>query len=266
MSKKKIRELRDLVIDEISLVDKGANQHATVTIAKRHGEEEEMSQYYDDGGSVVDIDSLSHGDVVYDEEGDAYQFEEDGAYEYEQEPELAGVSKAFQRSYPQSSLAENFRVELSKALTDDDRDEVIAKAFSQIDEIQKSADEARYAAETERQMRLEREYIEVAKNYEVGVHPEDLGPVLMRMAETMDEQDCLVIAKALDSATAVADTYLDEIGNRGGGSNSDVFDQVEALLDQEVAKGDLGREEAVTGFFETNPQAYDDYLAERQGR
>lgn len=263
--KRKVRELRDLVIDEISLVDKGANQHATVTIAKRHGEEEEMSTYYDEGGNVVDIDSLSHGDVVYDEAGDAYQFESEGVEE--EQPEPAGVSKAFQRPEQSTgSLAENFRVELSKALTDKDRDEVIAKAFSKIEEIQKSAEEARIAAETERQMRLEREYIEVAKNYEVGVSPEELGPVLMRMAETMDEADCAVIAKALDSATAVAGEYFEEIGNRGGGANSDVFSQVEALLDEQVAKGDVPREETIASFFENNPEAYDDYLAERRGR
>lgn len=266
MSRKKVRELRDLVIDEISLVDKGANQHATVTIAKRHGEEEEMDQYYDDDGNVVDIDSLSHGDVVYDESGDAYQFEADDAVE--REPEAAGVAKAFQRpEEPQGgSLAESLRVELSKALTDNDRDEIIAKAFSKIDEIQKSADEARYAAEAERQMRLEREYIEVAKNYEVGVSPEELGPVLMRMAEAMSDEDCTVIAKALDSATAVADHYFDEIGHRGGGDNSDVFSQVEALLDEQVSKSDAPREETIASFFDANPRAYDDYLAERRGR
>lgn len=263
--KKRVKELRDLVIDEISLVDKGANQHATVTIAKRHGEEEEMSQYYDDGGNVVDIDSLSHGDVVYDETGDAYQFEADD-FEYEME-EPAGVAKAFQRSEPEyGTLADDLRVELSKALTDSDRDEVIAKAFSQIDLIQKNAEAALESAEVERQMRLEREYVEVAKNYEVGVSPEELGPVLMRMAETMSHEDCEVIAKALDSATAVADQFLDEIGNRGGGANSDVFAQVESILDEQVAKGDAPREETVATFFETNPQAYDDYLAERRVR
>lgn len=264
--RRKVRELQDLVIDEISLVDRGANQHATVTIAKRHGEEEEMDQYYDENGNLVDIDSLSHGDVVYDADQNAYQFEADEVEEDIYEPELAGVSKVFERpTAHDSTFAEDLRVELSKALTDEDRDAVIAKAFSQIDTISKAAEEARAAAEAERQLRLEREYTEVAKSYSVGVDPEELGPVLMRMAETMDEEDCAVIAKALDSASGIAEQYFEEVGKRGGGANSDVFMQVEEIIDGQVAKGDLPREEAVASYFETNPEAYDSYLAERRG-
>jgi hypothetical protein len=258
---RQVREIKDLVIDEISLVDKGANQHATVTIAKRHGEEDKMDEFYDDEGYLIDTDSLSDGDIVYDGEGEAWVFEEDGIDVDEEMLETVGKRWAGPTHY---TYADGLREELSKALTDNDRDEIIAKAFSQIDYISAAAEEAGYAAEVERQLRLEREYIEVAKNYEVAIDPEILGPVLMRVAETMSHEDCYVIAKALESATGFAEGYFEEIGNQGYGSNSDIYDEIEGLVDNEVSKrSDVTREEMIAGVFETNPEAYNQYMAER---
>ena len=273
----RVRELRDLVIDEISLVDKGANQHATVTIAKRRGEEEQDMTYYDGDGNPVDTTSLEIGDVVYDEQGSEYEFvpadevedddedEDEPVAEVERELELVG--KAFrrpERAPVTKSLAEQVRVELSKALTDADRDEVIAKALGAIDDLALVAKRAEANAEAERQLRLEREYTEIAKAYNVPVAPEVLGGVLMRLAETMDIEDQKVIAKCLDAASS---EIFEEIGKRGGGDNADIFSQVEAMVAQTVSKTNMSREEAVTEIFGANPEAYDEYLAnQRQGR
>src|SRR6478752_7707140 len=97
----KAREIRDLKIDEVSLVDKGANQHAKTVIAKRHVEEEsEVADYFDEDGTLVDLDALNEGDVVFDETGQAFEFtldEDDTAEALEQE-ELQEVGKsAFHR-------------------------------------------------------------------------------------------------------------------------------------------------------------------------
>lgn len=263
--KRQVNELKDLKIDEISLVDRGANQHAIVTIAKRHGEEDKMDQYFDENGQLVDIDELSPGDVVYDADGDAFVY----TFEDEVEEELEPVGKRddnpfAQRSEPSRNYAEELRIELSKALTDKDRDAVISKAFGQMEEIAKAAERAQAAAESERQLRMEREYVEVAKGYSVGVDPEVLGPVLMRAAEALSYDDCVVIAKALDSVTGIADGYFEEIGKRGVGSNSDIYMQVEEIVNSQVSKGDFSREEMISAVFEDNPDAYDQYLAERR--
>jgi hypothetical protein len=265
---RKAKELRDLVIDEISLVDKGANQHATVTIAKRHGEEENtMEEYFDQDGNMVDITSLAEGDVVFDSDGDAYQFsaDVDEAVQEELELEPVGKSSVFARQQPAvaAGLADRVRVELSKALTEADRDEVIAKALGAIDEIAKSAEIAREAAAAERDLRITREYVEVAKGYALPVSPEELGPVLKRLGETLTVPEQKIIAKCLDAASSA---IFQEIGKRGGGDNSDVLTQVDELVNSQVSKGASSREEAYTSVFESNPQAYDEYLAERQGR
>ena len=55
-------------------------------------------------------------------------------------------------------------------------------------------------AKAERDLRLTREYISKAEEYNLPVDPKELGPVLYRMAETMEYDDCAVIAKCLETA------------------------------------------------------------------
>lgn len=370
---RRVRELQNLTIDEVSLVDKGANQYATVTIAKRDSGEEEMDEYYNEDGELVDLDLLEEGDVVFDEEGNAFQYED----EDEEEMELVGKAAipAFVRrgagsvrtaaektgkgarkfggrvasgargagtrvasgarsaggaaagaagragratadaargardsaqygarvagahasgawnglgtgtkigigagggalvgaggvagyNKVKKSYSEEISKALSDAITDTERDEVISKALGNMEYLEEVAKAAEEAAENERQIRLDAEYTEVAKSYNVGVDPYELGPVLKRAAEYLSYEDCEVIAKALDSASEAVE-LLDEIGNPGLGHNSDVMSSVDAFLDSNVSKGNWTNEEMVSKVFEENPYAYDEYLAERQGR
>lgn len=163
------------------------------------------------------------------------------------------------------SYSEEISKALSDAITDTERDEVISKALGNMEYLEEVAKAAEEAAENERQIRLDAEYTEVAKSYNVGVDPYELGPVLKRAAEYLSYEDCEVIAKALDSASEAVE-LLDEIGNPGLGHNSDVMSSVDAFLDSNVSKGNWTNEEMVSKVFEENPYAYDEYLAERQGR
>ena len=256
---RRVKELSNIEIDEISLVDKPANQHARVAIAKRAPEEETVpEEIYDENGNIVDLTSLEEGDIIVDEEGNEYvwTFEADDDDEeaaYEQELELVG-----------KSFADDIREELSKALTDIDRDDVIAKYVGEISKAEARAYEAESIAKAERTLRLEREYISKAADYNVPIAPEDLGPVLMRMADTMSYEDCAVIHKAL---TASGEILWEEVGYQGLSDNSDVFSQVDALAGEFVSKADSGisKHAAVADLFSTNPRAYDEYLAEKRG-
>jgi len=270
---RKVKELRDLEIDEISLVDKGANQHARTVIAKRHDEEDMMDEYFDAEGNPVDVASLELGDVVYDADGEAFELAAED--EEVQEQELATVGKRADDENPfRTQVAKNhettsvasLREELSKALTDKERDEVISKAFDKVAEYERVAKSAAETAEAERQLRLDREYTEVAKNFNVGIDPEVLGPVLKRCAETLSHEDCEVIAKALAVGSEATGQLFEEIGKRGGGANSDIFAAVEDHIEGLVSKGDGSREELISKTFEDNPAAYDEYLAEQTAR
>ena len=77
MRPRTVRKLSGLEIDEVSLVDRPANQHGLVAFAKRD-EESSMDPIFDAEGNEVDPDQLEHGDVVYAEDGQELVFVEDG--------------------------------------------------------------------------------------------------------------------------------------------------------------------------------------------
>jgi hypothetical protein len=362
---KRVREIRDLIIDEVSLVDRGANQHAAVTIAKSYdGEEDQGMDIYDEQGNPLDADSLEDGAIVYGEDGQAYLFElgdDDEAegvheddleaeYEEELEPELVGKAfnfnsanrwartvgrggkpprgakdsvtgikgqlggpkgkkgpkrndggvrgarasfgeghAKFARNHPSAhsaliyggggaaaagvggatyygvkknmGAADILREELSKALNDDDRDYAISKALEAVDAYADQAAEAEEIAKAERELRLDREYTEIAKSYNLPVHPEVLGPVMKRLAEYMSDEDCEVIAKCFEAAS---EALFEETGYMGGGDNVDIYQQVEAAAMQHVGKAGVSHEQVVADLFDMNPGAYDEYLAETQ--
>lgn len=263
-----VKKLFDLEIDEVSVVDRGANQHSLIAFAKsaNAGEdhppvEESMPEMiYDEAGNAVDVDTLEHGDVVFDDSGAEYVWvvEDDDSEELmEDERVLAGVGKA--DTAPSKSLSETVLEELSKAVTESDRERVIAKAM---DEVSKAQEEARAAweyAQSERDARLTSEYISKAAEYNVPVAPEVLGPILKSIDEKLAEDEAAVIKELLAS---VGDALYDEIGYVGESSNTSVLDTVDAYAAELVGKSDLTREQALTAMFEANPEAYDAYLSE----
>lgn len=260
------KQIEDMEIDEISLVDRPANQHALVTIAKRAPKEDIVpDMFYDQQGDPVDENELNFGDHVFDADGQEYILEpddEDNDEAAERELADAGVSKAFSSDTEEYGMS--ILEELAKAVTDSDRDQVIAKALGQNVELAKRLEAAEQLATNERTLRLEREYIEKAAEYNVPIEPESLGPVLMRMAETMSFDDCAVIHKALTSAGEI---LYSEAGFQGQADNDDPLVQVERIIDQAVSKseGQVSKSQAMTEFFVTNPDAYDAYRQEMRG-
>ena len=210
-----------------------------------------MPEIYDESGEALDFDSVSEGDVVFDDEGQAFVIvnEEIGA------EEEAPVSK--------SSFADELREELSKSLTNIERDEVIAKALGQVDEMASQLAQAEEIAKSERDLRLLREYTEVAKSYNVPVDAEELAPVLMAIAEHLPYEYGEVIHKALGAA---GDLIFEEIGYQGQADNNDVLTMVDRYIDENVSKSDISKAEAVEAVFADNPDAYDEYLSTRSFR
>lgn len=267
MSKRVVKHVSDMEIDEISLVDRPANQHALVTIAKRRAPEEDAvpdnEMYYDANGDVVDPTNLEFGDHVFDAEGIEYVLEPPDEDEEDKEKELAGagVSKAFESDEDDGDeLSKSILDDLAKAVTESDKNEIIAKALARQNELSKRLEAAEELAKRERTIRLEREYIAKAAEYNVPVAAEDLGPVLMRMAETLSYDDCKVIHKAL---TAAGEMLFEEAGYQGQADNLDPLSQVEAIIEQSVSKSadaKVSKAAAMEHFFDQNPGAYDEYV------
>jgi len=255
--------LTDMEIDEISTVDKTANQLSRFVIAKRAPEEEDMPQLYNQEGQPLDENALEFGDIVFDDQGQAYEYVEEGEdeTEHEDQGELVetGKSAFFQAPQNSGSFSTQVMEELSKAFSDGDRDAIIAKALGRVEELEKSQAQAAEIAKSERDLRLTREYVSKAAEYNLPVSPQELGPVLYRMAETMSYDDCSVIAKCLETAGEI---LFEEVGYQGGGDNADVYSQVEAHAHDTFGKAeDFNEVQAINKVFDMNPDAYDEYLA-----
>lgn len=267
-----IKNLTNMEIDEISLVDKGANQHAMITIAKRAPEEELMPELYNQTGELLQEDSLEDGQIVFDAEGNAYEYtlSDEGAEDKadDREPEPVGKSAFFERQTeaPAGGFAASVMEELSKAFSDTDRDKVISKALGRVEELEKQHAKFESIAKAERDLRLTREYVAKAADYNLPVDPAELGPVLYRMAETMSYDDCSVIAKCLETAGTI---LFEEAGFQGGGDNGDVMSILEGHAMETIGKSEGftgGSEAAISKMLDENPSAYDEYLSAQRAR
>jgi hypothetical protein len=263
---RRMSNLTDMEIDEISTVDKAANQYSKFVIAKRAPEEDEMPELYNEEGQLLNEEALEDGDIVYDNDGNAYQFSLEDEDEKQKEAQPVGKSAFFEERPAEQTgtFTASVLEELSKAFSDEDRDKVIAKALGRVEELEAKQNEYAEVAKSERDLRLTREYIAKSAEYNLPVDPQELGPVLYRMAETMSFDDCAVIAKCLESAGNI---LFEELGYQGGGDNSDILSQVEAQAVEQFGKSDgYNSIEAINKVFDSNPDAYDEYLASQRNR
>ena len=293
---KSVKRLFDLEIDEISLVDRPANQHGLVAIAKR--DEDNMPGIFDPDGNAVAEESLEHGDVVYDEAGNEYVYVEEDQAEaedsYQDQNDLVSVGKAsplqargmagyikgaewlgknkkavgaagatgaagFGAGRMSKGLGESVYEALSKALNDGDRDVVVSKLAEEVEVTKAENDSLRQQIEALSEARLDDEYLEIAKGYNLPVHPVRLANILKSAAATMEDEDLAELDRLL---TAQSDLY-DELGSNGSAATSAILDQVQAMALETVGKSDVSVEQATVALFEANPAAYDEYLVEK---
>jgi hypothetical protein len=349
-----IKRLSGLEIDEVSLVDRPANQHGVVAIAKR---QEDVMGIYDAEGTEVSEEELEHGDFVYDDQGNEFVFVEDGVDEEALDNELQMVGKgagsaatrfktaaeyadakkaksiksrfkaakdsanggpdwfksgsaragnavggavgAAQHAGEQAgahvgrhklaygggaagatavagggaigahqmrkSLGDSVMESLSKSFTDDDRNEVIAKAMDYVDEISKRNEYLEDAVASILEDRDVTGYVELAKSYDLPVDPEEIAGIMYRASQSLPEGDVATLDRLFSSMGEVNKAYYDEIGYSGsyeGSALSEVF----AAAGEVVSKSGtaMSQEQAVTALFDANPAAYDEYEAEQR--
>lgn len=155
-----------------------------------------------------------------------------------------------------------FLAELAKSLDEEDNRELIGKAYEAVSKAEERAQRAEEIAKQERDLRLEREFVAKAAEFDVPVAARDLGPVLKRLAESVSKEDFQVVVKCLRAQSEASSIY-GEIGKRGGGDNGSILDEVEHRAQEFVGKS-LTPEQAVERVFEMDPRAYDAYVAERR--
>lgn len=299
-----VKKLFDLEIDEVSVVDRPANQHGLIAFAKNDTQEDHMAGIYDTDGDPVDEASLEHGDVVYDEDGNEYVFVEEGVeVEYDDSDQLvgAGISKAgpaplshaalglagqartagswLKRNkkpligggvagaaigggtvgLAKKSLGDDVLEQLSKAVTDFDKEEIIAKALNEVEIAKAETAQLRKALEEAEDARITEAFISKAGEYNLPVAPSVLGPILKAVAEVLSDEQLDVLDELFSS---VGDALYQEIGYVGDTDNESVINQVDAYAAELVGKSDMTLAEAQVALMEANPALYDAYLAE----
>lgn len=328
-----VKRLFDIEIDEVSVVDRPANQHGLIAFAKNDSsdelETEVPEELFDETGENIPVEVLEHGDIVFDAEGNEFVYVEDDEDDDDDDVEKgmfdAGMNaaKKFRMGSPQSataafktanergmkqgmgfadrtkrgmksayknspgtfiaggagaagiggtgyalskaeksnhmSLGDSVLEELSKAVTERDRELIIAKAMDEVEIAKAQAEEAyEYAAALE-DARVEEAFISKAAEYNLPVAPEVFGPILKSIAEALTEDELELLDELF---SAIGDSLYDEIGYVGESSNSSVLDTVNGLASEFVGKSDVSYEQAVSAMFEANPSAYDAYLTE----
>lgn len=158
----------------------------------------------------------------------------------------------------------NFLSELSKNLEDEETREAISKAQELITKANERAEEAERIAKEERDTRLAREYVEKAKGYShLPVNPDEFGPVLKALDESLDEEQREMLTKALKAANdTVANAGLfDEIGKRGS-AGYEAISKADGLAIEKAKEEGISKEEALSKVYDEHPELYDEYVTE----
>ena len=314
-----VKRLTGLEIDEVSLVNRPANQHGLVAIAK--SQQEDSMSVYDAAGDEVFEEELEHGDRVYDETGAEFVFVEEEADEDEGEEDVekasliprgpirpgwmgakdkasligqgakaqgakgadgavdwaqkhktpliasaagaGGLGAGYTGGRMHKSLGSQVLEDLSKALSDDDRDQVFAKAADRFDEIAQRNELLEQMVVGLYEDRDAEGYSQLAKSYELPVDPDEIGAIMVRASQSLSEADMGTLDRVVSSVGEISKAAFTEIGY-GGNVESDALAQIFAVAGDAVSKSDNGmsHEQAVTALFSANPDAYDQYEAE----
>lgn len=175
------------------------------------------------------------------------------------------VDTTFGKNLEDASAEElTFLQELSKNLEDEDTREAINKALESVSKLQERAEAAEEIAKSEREHRLNQEWIAKARSYaNLPVSADEFGPVLKKLDEALDEDEMGLVTKVLSTANeTVADLRVfDEIGKRG--ENVEVISKLDAKA-EEIRKSDdgLSMEQARERALEADPKLYDEYIQE----
>lgn len=350
------RRLFDMEIDEISLVDRGANQHASIVFSKAlRNEEDTMGEddLYDEFGNIVE--EVEIGDLVYDAEGNEYvvdvdddvddddyyeeDFYEDDIYDGEYAEvgkgygskalklfqsgaragggnleELKGYHKlspkqqkvwnagayaggavgntrkklgvgnpnpwavgtaagltgaalgggtVYAHNRMQKSLGDVVMEELSKAASEEERNEIVASAMEEVEVAKADAAEAWNRVADQDDAMLADAYIAKAAEFNLPVDPVNFGLILKSMGEVLDYDQLEEMEQLF---AGMGEVLYEELGYEGDTDNVSVMDVVDSYANEYIGKsGEVSQEMMSTAIFDMNPDAYDAYLAERNG-
>lgn len=168
-----------------------------------------------------------------------------------------GTGYGVYQSRDKESLGKSLREEFSKALTDEDRDQIITKAFDQMEEFQLQAEYAAEIAKSEQDARVFNEYVGIAKSYTLPFDDDELAYAMMEAESNLTPESAEIVAKAFDLASNAIETEIGYEGFDGPSVMNEVGDFMEEI-------GKSNDPDAFLQLMESNPELYDEYLNEQQ--
>lgn len=275
--------LRDLHINRVALVDRGADQDADIVLWKRHAEGEGAS----DEVKTQEDSSVSKGDTMsanldkvpealrqHLAKADLSQDVVDALTQY-LDTAQAAATDALQAKVNELTT----ELEAARATaTSDDGDDVYKGMPEEVRKLLDTERAQREAVEKTLQaeiMKREiRDQIEVAKSRFGNIpdaDPEKLGGVLYRMSKnTLTEEDRATLEQVLTAASTTIkanDLLKQELGNSGAAaSTSDPLESIAKRL--RAADEKLTQEQAMVKALETpeGQAAYAQYMREKNSR
>lgn len=285
--------LSDMEFDEVSLVNRPANQLSKVVLFKSD-EEPKMPGHYGKKRKMMDeeeeVSKPGHyGKMEDDEEEDEEEVSKPGHPDKkmkngkdEDMKERMARLRAMQKSdeavdlpgevYDYIESLESANAEMIDELTKmaefvEGEEEILKNADPAIVEIVKAAEERAEAAETiakaERDFRLEREFIAKAAEFDrLPVDAAEFGPVLKAAAEVLTEEQFEAITSVLAAANeSVAQGNLfTEVGKATSFANDSSMSRIEKAAARLREGSDMTRAESIAKAVEADPSLYTEYL------
>jgi hypothetical protein len=158
--------------------------------------------------------------------------------------------------------------EVFKGMDDESRarfEAILKERDDKIEAAQKAADDAKKSADEERDLRVEKEFVQKAmKDYPHLPEVEKIGKVLKAIKEKLDEEDAEFVSGIFANAekSIVEAKQFEQVGSGGAGANetttgSGTDDKAQKLAAQMVEKGDFKSvDAAIAHLFDTQPKLF----------
>jgi len=255
-----INKLENMTFDEVSLVRRPANQHASIVFSKADEGDDMPDVLYTEDGQEIDINDLEVGTEIELEDGQIYT-----VVDADEDDEDPGESVQYEaEDYGKS---EDYGQMISKAYQEAIGDDQKAQLFAS---VAKSAEiakaEARAASDSITKMHADQyvdQCISKADDYGfAGPRTQQFGVAIAKMMTVLDDEEIQLMDDIFKAFSELIDDVA--IGSEAAGV-SDVLDAVHGAADEIVksAGGDMTNEQAMAAAFEANPELYSLYLDEK---
>jgi len=283
--------LSDMEFDEVSLVNRPANQLSKVVLFKSDEEPKMPGHPGKKRKMMMDEEEVSKPDHYGKMEDDEEEEDEeevskpghpDKKMKKESDKERMARLRAMQKSdeavdlpgevYDYIESLESANAEMIDELTKmaefvEGEEEILKNADPAIVEIVKAAEERAQAAETiakaERDFRLEREFIAKAAEFDrLPVDAAEFGPVLKAAAEVLTEEQFEAITSVLAAANeSVAQGNLfTEVGKATSFANDSSMGRIEKAAARLREGSEMTHAESIAKAVEADPSLYTEYL------